>query len=167
MILRKWRSPVESELKRTILTEYKAIVAQISEAHSTIKHLTPRHDIIAKMIETYGWLAEIEKLGPDDDTKGNTEESRTKGAKIADFAKDFFANNRNQWTRLSDLFVYLTEQGINIGGKNPNSTLSAHLSNAGLFEGDRTKGWRLKSEHLPTPPLHAPGAGAAKFEFLK
>jgi hypothetical protein len=148
MILGKWRSPVENELKNTLLVEYKAIVAKLSECHGTIKHLTPRHDALAKLLETYGWAAEIEKLEADDDLKNNPEEAQSKGRKIEEWMYEFFSKNNNQWTKLSDLYVFLSEKGLRIGGKNPNSTLSAHLSNSQLFESDRMQGWRLKPEFV-------------------
>jgi hypothetical protein len=147
MILGKWRSPVEDDLKKNVMTEYKAIVAKLSECHATVKELTPRHDVLAKLIETYGWQGEIEKLELDDDFTNNPDVSKSKGQKIAELSTNFFHKNNNQWTPLSELYLYLTDRGIRIGGKNPNSTLSAHLSNSNLFEGTRTKGWRLKPEH--------------------
>jgi hypothetical protein len=144
MILGKWRSSVETDLKNTLLIEYKEIVAKISESHQTIKHLTPRHDALTKVLDAYGWLAEIEKLEADDDLA--TEGGKSKGKKIEELTRVFFEENNNQWTRLSDVYVYLSHKGLHIGGKNPNSLLSAHLSNSECFEGDRTKGWRMKPE---------------------
>jgi hypothetical protein len=146
MILGKWRSSVENVLKHTLLVEYKEIVAKISESQQAIKHLAPRQDALAKLLEAYGWLADIEKLEADDDLA--TESGKSKGKKIEELTVLFFADNNNQWTRLSDVYVYLTEKGLYVGGKNPNSLLSAHLSNSELFEGDRTKGWRIKPEHF-------------------
>jgi hypothetical protein len=148
MILGKWRSPVENELKNTLLVEYKAIVAAISEAQETVRHLSPRHDALAVLLKTYGWGGDIELLESDDDISLNPEGTKSKGKKIEDLLKVFFNSNNNQLTRLSDLYVYLSEKGVRIGGKNPNSTLSAHLSNSNCFESDRTRGWRLKPDLL-------------------
>lgn len=151
MVTVRWRSPVEDDFKTALLNEYKHVVAKLSEANSITKQLSPKHDSLAKLIETYGWLPEIEKLEPDDDIKGNPEAAKTKGLKIAQIAKEFFEANNNQWTPLSDLFVHMNGRGVRVGGKNPNSTLSAHLSNSEWFESDRTRGWRLKSEFAPQP----------------
>jgi hypothetical protein len=141
---------VEEDLKKTILTEYRSVVAQMQEARDTIAVLEPRFQVLAKLLETYGWQGDANAIGPDDDARSGTEESKTKGEKIAALSMEFFTNNRNQWTRLSDLYLYLTDKGLNIGGKNPSSTLSAHLSNSALFEGSRTRGWRLRA--LPVQP---------------
>ena len=155
LALVRWRSPVEEDFKKATLTEYKAIVAKLSEAHGIQKQLGPRHDVLAKLIEAYGWQAEIERLEPDDDMKGNPEGSKTKGLKIAEIVRDFFKKNNNQWTPASDLYVHLIGRGVSVGGKNPNSTLSAHLSNSEFFESDRAKGWRMKPIFVLAPPLEA------------
>lgn len=50
------------------------------------------------------------------------------------------------WHHASEIYDFVTSQGIEIGGKNPKSNLTAHMSSAGRFVSDRTKGWRLKTE---------------------
>jgi hypothetical protein len=139
---------MEDRLKETLLLEYKELVAKDSEAKGILGYVGPRIEAIAKLLITYGWDKEIEKLEIDDDMANNPAEAKTKSKKIEDLLKGFFSTNNNQWTRLSDLFVFLSSKGMRLGGKNPNSTLSAHLSNSECFESDRTRGWRLKPEFV-------------------
>jgi hypothetical protein len=146
MCLGKWSSPVEDELKKTILTEYKFVTGRISEAQEEVARLVPRMNSLTQLINIYGWTAEVERMEEGDDFKSHPEAAKTKGAKIAAVATKLFKENGNHWTRLTEIYLYLSENGIAIGGKNPNSTLSAHLSNSDRFEGDRAKGWRLKQE---------------------
>lgn len=145
----KWKTPVTDDLKKNVITEFKHLHAQISDAQETVAALTPRLNALQGLINSYGWTKEVEEIEQADDWQKFPDLAKPKGQKIAEFCHTYFAENGNQWTRLSDLFIYLTEKGITIGGKNPNSTLSAHLSNSNRFEGERARGWRLKSEFLP------------------
>jgi hypothetical protein len=147
---RKWDTPVTDDLKKTTIEEFKLLSVQISDAQELVAALTPRLNALQGVINTYGWSADVEQLEQADDWLKHPDLAKPKGQQIAGLCREFFANNGNTWSRLSELFVYLTSRGMTIGGKNPNSTLSAHLSNSGRFEGDRGKGWRLKPEFMPT-----------------
>jgi hypothetical protein len=134
------------ELKKVTIAEFKWLHAKLAEAQEAIADISPRINALAGLVNTYGWGKEIEALQQDDDWRTYPDLAKPKGQKIADLCAGFFDKNGNQWTRLSDLYLYLTEKGIDVGGKTPNSTLSAHLSNSGRFEGNRARGWRLKPD---------------------
>jgi hypothetical protein len=150
--LDRWKTPVTDELKKTTIAEFKYLMAQHSEAQEILASIGPRLTALSSVIQTYGWTREVEELEQADDWKSFPNLAKPKGEKIAQLLTDFFARNGNQWTRLSELFMYLASNGVMVGGKNPNSTLSAHLSNAGQFESERSKGWRLKDKALTRDP---------------
>ena len=52
-------------------------------------------------------------------------------------------------TRLSDLLAGVIERGIEVGGKDPASTLSARLSNSKEFKSRRGVGWWFTDKPLP------------------
>jgi uncharacterized protein involved in type VI secretion and phage assembly len=137
---------VDDQFKKTTLEQYKFTVARISEAHEALKVLNPQFEALNKVIETFGWQGDVEHLEAGDDFKLKPDAARSKGQKIIELAAEFFNANNNQWTSLSDLYLYLIEKGVSIGGKNPNSNLSAHLSNSDQFTSERPKGWRMKPE---------------------
>ncbi len=139
-----WSDPMDDEFKKTTLEKYKFIVAKMSEAQDVLKFFQPQFEVLNKVIETFGWQSEVQSPEEGDDFQQKPDVARSKGEKIASLTSKFFQQNNNQWTSLSDLYLYLIGKGVAIGGKNPNSNLSAHLSNSDLFESDRAKGWRLK-----------------------
>jgi hypothetical protein len=150
--LDRWKTPVTDELKKSTIAEFKYLWAQHSEATETLATIGPRLNALNTLIQTYGWNREVEEIEQADDWKGFPALAKSKGEKIAQLLTEYFSRNGNQWTRLSELFLHLASNGVMVGGKNPNSTLSAHLSNAGQFESDRSKGWRLKDKALTRDP---------------
>lgn len=142
------------DLKKVTIAEFKWLHSQLAEAQEAIALINPRIQALTGLVKTYGWEREIEALQKDDDWQKYPDLAKPKGQKIADLCAEFYAQNGNLWTRLSDLYLYLSQKGIDVGGKNPNSTLSAHLSNSGRFEGDRAKGWRLKPTEARKSPLY-------------
>jgi hypothetical protein len=137
--------PVAEEFKDAILKEYKVLASRLHEARGTIHALEPRRIELAKLIKVYGLEKEIEEFEKQDE---NSQEGLTLTERVIRASNKYFMDNNNHWTRLSDLYVYLAENGITVGGKNPNSTLSAHLAKAEHFENDRNRGWRIKPDTL-------------------
>ncbi|MFD0916847.1 hypothetical protein ACFQ14_10555 [Pseudahrensia aquimaris] len=129
-----------NDFEEKMITEFRQLALKISEAQEIIQTLAPKHQKLADLIKTYGLDAQVDDLLDDADP----EKSQKKGAKIAHEVSLLFRANGNAWMRLSDIHDYLLANGIKIGGRNPNSNLSAHLSNAGGFEVQRAKGWRLE-----------------------
>ncbi len=62
---------------------------------------------------------------------------------------------------LGEMHSELREMGIEVGGKDPKSTLSARLSTSGRFVADREKGWWIKGRPLPglALPIKPEGEG--------
>jgi hypothetical protein len=147
--LNRWNTPVTDDLKKNAIAEYKYLSAQTAEAQEVISAAQPRINSLWNLFATYGWTKEVEEIEQADDWPKFPDLAKPKGQKIAELCEEYYVANGNQWTRLSDLFMYLVSKGVMISGKNPNSTLSAHLSNSDRFESDRGKGWRLKG------PLYA------------
>jgi hypothetical protein len=131
--------------------EYRQLAAQIQEASATMKALQPKLDRVAAVIQAYGLEAELDRLEPGDNWKAGDAASKSKGEQIANETARFLREGGNYWIRTSDIYSRLLECGISIGGKNPNSTLSAHLSNSKMFESDRARGWRLKPKFVGGP----------------
>ena len=125
-----------------LMREYRDLAVQLSEARTLIGLLDPRFQKIAELIKAYGLEERLERQEPGDDPKSNL--LMSKGGAIAQAASDLLGANGNSWIKLSDLYSHLVAIGVYVGGKNPSSTLSAHLSNSKMFEGDRAKGWRLR-----------------------
>jgi hypothetical protein len=140
---------MEDEFKKATISEFKALHSKLAEAQELIQDVTPRLNAVTGIVRTYGWEREIEQLAQDDDWQKFPDIAKRKGEKIALLCAEYLLENDNKPTRLSELYMFLTTRGMDVGGKNPNSTLSAHLSNSGHFEGDRAKGWRLKKGYLP------------------
>jgi hypothetical protein len=150
--LDRWKTPVTDELKKSTIAEFKYLWAQQAEATELLAAISPRLTALNNLIQTYGWAREVDEIEQADDWKAFPNLAKPKGEKIAQILTDYFTRNNNQWTRLSDLFLHLANNGVMVGGKNPNSTLSAHLFNAGYFESERSKGWRLKDKALTRDP---------------
>jgi hypothetical protein len=139
---------VEDKLKEATIGQYKWTVTQIDDFKAAINALVPQRDTLAATIKAFGWDKDVDMVEAGDDFANFPDAAKTKAQQIEQVAKDLFTGNGNQWTRLGDIFLYLTGRGLKIGGRNTNSTLSAHLSNSDLFESDRTQGWRIKPEHF-------------------
>ena len=130
-----------------MMAEYRHLASQISEANDLMRRLQPRLDKLAAAIQAWGLDAELEKMEVGDDVKSGGDAAKSKGEMIAHATADLLLGGGNRWTKTSDIYWHLVNSGISIGGKNPNSTLSAHLSNSKMFLSDRIKGWCLNSEH--------------------
>ena len=143
----------EDGLKDQLVTEYRTLEIEaqeakesIVEAQAKLQEAARKMQALMTTIKQFGWEAELHS---DEPLPALFDQAPAKkGKQIADAAATFLRSYDNEWIPLSNIFVVLANQGIQIGGKNPASTLSAHLSNSGLFESDRSKGWRLKKEHL-------------------
>lgn len=142
------RDPLEDQL----VTKYQELQIALQEANERLKdaqeiirELTPKLKSLEATIIRFGWY---DRIGDNtsEEIEGMAElifGDEGKGSRIAKAAKQYLRNHGNEWTRLSVLYSEISGYGIKIGGKNPSSTLSAHLSNSGWFESDRTKGWRI------------------------
>lgn len=64
-------------------------------------------------------------------------------------------------THIGELHRELAAAGLEIGGKNPNSTLSARLSQSGRFVAVSGKGWWIRGRPLPglALPIEPEGEG--------
>jgi hypothetical protein len=144
--LDRWKTPVTDDLKKSTLAEVRCLALQHSEMTEGLSTISARLTALTNLVHTYGWSADLEQLEQADDWRGFPALAKPKGEKIAQLLTEYFTRNGNQWTRLSELFLHLANNGVMVGGKNTNSTLSAHLSNSGRFENDRSKGWRLKGD---------------------
>lgn len=72
-----------------------------------------------------------------------------KTTRIADAVEAYLRKNPG-WQTAAEIYNALVAQGVEIGGQNPRSNLTAHMSSAGRFVSDRTRGWRLKGERGET-----------------
>jgi hypothetical protein len=146
------------KLRDELVNEYRKISIDIDEAKSKIRdlqtklqELSPELDQLYKTITQFGWLEYLDAEHPDDKPPTGLLGANKKGESIARAAETFLISGDNEWRTLAEIFEFVAEQGILIGGKNPTSTLSAHLSNANIFESDRSRGWRILKERLESP----------------
>lgn len=130
----------QSEFEQNMITEFRQLAVKISEAQELIQELTPKHQQLAATLKAYGLDEQVNDVLDDEI---DTEPAKKKGEKVATILRDYFIANHNTWTRLSELHDHLLHSGVAIGGRNPKSNLSAHLSNAGIFQVQRARGWRL------------------------
>ncbi len=132
------------EFEERLITEHRRLASRISELSGELKELRPRFEKISEAIKAYGLEGRLDRPEQGDDLKADVEAAATKGQELSQAAAELIVENGNRWTKLSDIYEEIVRRGIAIGGRNPNSTLSAHLSNSKWFESDRAKGWRLK-----------------------
>lgn len=123
-------------------SERNKLLAEL-EADPRFKRLR----VLDEIIEKLGGAPEGRPpLGPFSEV--GSEPSFRQGGKTELIANavERFLRDRPGWHHASEIYEYVTSRGIEIGGKNPKSNLTAHMSSAGRFVSDRAKGWRLKTE---------------------
>lgn len=137
----------EIDFEDRLMNEYRKLASQIVDAQAVLKELTPRLDKVFETIKAYGLEDRLNELTEEDDIANGAPAARKKGQRIEYEVGQILTENQNRWMKISEIYPRLLERGISIGGKNPNSNLSAHLSNSEAFEGSRTKGWRLIAKY--------------------
>jgi hypothetical protein len=71
--------------------------------------------------------------------------ARTKAEIISDAAEQYMHDHPG-WRSVQEIYDAITLMGIEIGGQNPKSNMTAHMSSSGRFVSSRLKGWKRKDD---------------------
>ena len=126
--------------RRAAMREKERIKAEIS---ASIRRL--KADIAANPDPRELEVSDLEQALSLLDGSMSAAPKRSKTEIIADAAEKFLRENQG-WRRATVIYDALSAQGIEIGGQNPKSNLTAHMSASGRFVSDRERGWRLKTD---------------------
>ena len=130
----------DDPLLEAALIDRARLVAEL-EADPRFKRL----QLVEQVIETLGGASGGRPPLPFSPPAVQQQPQVGKTEMIANAVETFLRINPG-WHTASEIYDHLTARGIEVGGKNPKSNLTAHMSSAGRFVSDRAKGWRLKHE---------------------
>jgi len=124
----------------------------------------------SSFIDMYQELAETSAALLTEQTVSGTRVEQSQGGRgsaLADTERAAVAaiQNAGKALKTPELLAALQEAGIEVGGKDPLSTLSARLSRAESLENIRPHGWRLRRTNHSSPwGENAPLTGSSKEE---
>lgn len=134
----------EAELQKRLFDEYRSYQVAIQDRQVELQLMQQAMTGLQQYFQARDWWAVLAEMLPDDNPQSNTVGFRTKGQQIAEYAKALIESRDETWTTTREIFEHFKAAGISISGSNVHATVSAHLSNSGLFVNERAKGWRLK-----------------------